>query len=84
MSTIVIRDAATVILLRDAHTRPRVLMGQRGAQAAFMPDKFVFPGGALDAADASVPLSAPLSAKCASRLADGVTHPSPEALAAAG
>ncbi len=36
-----IRDAATVILVRDAGTRPRVLMGQRGAGAAFMPSKFV-------------------------------------------
>ncbi|MFV2003039.1 MAG: NUDIX domain-containing protein, partial [Paracoccaceae bacterium] len=39
---------------------------------------------ALDAADARVPLSTPLSAKCATRLADGVAHPGPEALAAAG
>ena len=32
-----IRDAATVIVLRDAATRPRVLMGQRGKDAAFLP-----------------------------------------------
>jgi len=54
-----IRDAATVIVLRDAATRPRVLMGQRGKGAAFMPSKFVFPGGAVDAVDATIPLSAP-------------------------
>jgi len=44
-----VRDAATVIVLRDPD-RPHVLMGQRGKTAAFMPDKFVFPGGAVDAA----------------------------------
>ena len=42
-----IRNAATVILLRDRLENPRVLMGQRGAKAAFMPNKFVFPGGAV-------------------------------------
>lgn len=47
-----IRDAATTIILRDAQTNPSVLMGQRGRTAAFMPGKFVFPGGAVDANDA--------------------------------
>ena len=46
-----IRNAATVILLRDQLENPRVLMGQRDANAAFMPNKFVFPGGAVDAED---------------------------------
>ena len=57
-----IRNAATVMVLRDRTTDPHVLMGQRGAKAAFMPSKFVFPGGAVDAADADVPLSAPHAA----------------------
>jgi 8-oxo-dGTP pyrophosphatase MutT (NUDIX family) len=65
-----IRHAATVIVLRDRATNPRVLMGQRGAGAAFMPNKFVFPGGAMDLADASVPLAAPLPEICAERLAE--------------
>ena len=69
-----IRNAATVIALRDREADPHVLMGQRGAKAAFMPSKFVFPGGAVDAADAEVPLAQPLPAICAERLReDSVT-----------
>lgn len=78
-----IRDAATLILVRDAATRPSVLMGQRGASAVFMPDKYVFPGGALDAGDASVALPAPLGEPCRGRLAVRNTGSSPEALAVA-
>lgn len=65
-----IRNAATVILLRDRMDAPRILMGQRGANAAFMPNKFVFPGGAVDVTDAAVPLANPLPSLCAARLAD--------------
>ena len=77
-----IRDAATVIVLRDRNHQPSVLMGQRGANAAFMPNKFVFPGGAVDPEDAHVPFVDPLSPLCESRLTDGV--PKDRALALAG
>ena len=63
-----IRDAASVIVLRDMG-RPHVLMGQRGARAAFMPSKFVFPGGAVDPSDARVPVA--VAEPHASRLAEG-------------
>lgn len=78
-----IRDAATVIVLRDRTDNPHVLMGQRGAKAAFMPNKFVFPGGALDPDDAMVPLAAPLSSLCAARLREDCTEDLSQALAAA-
>jgi len=63
-----LRDAASLILLRDATTEPRILIGQRGLKAAFMPSKFVFPGGAVDPGDAAIPVARPLGAPCASRL----------------
>ena len=78
-----IRNAATVILLRETSKGPQVLMGQRGAAAAFMPDKFVFPGGSVDTGDAAVPLAKPLSAACTSRLSDHSATDLATALAAA-
>ncbi|ETX28384.1 NUDIX hydrolase [Roseivivax isoporae] len=78
-----VRDAATVIVLRDRATRPRILMGQRGARAAFMPNKVVFPGGAVDPADHAVPLARAVPAPCADRLAEGAATDLVHALAAA-
>ena len=56
-----IRNAATIILVRrDGDAPPRVLMGQRGHGAAFMPSKFVFPGGAIDPQDLDIRPARPL------------------------
>lgn len=63
-----IRNAATVILIdRDRADGPSVLMGMRGAGAAFMPSKYVFPGGAVDAED-DAPCPETLSDACRARL----------------
>jgi len=70
-----VKDAATIILVRDPADRPKVLMGQRGARAAFMPNKFVFPGGAVDAGDADIPLARPIAQPCAARLAEAASVP---------
>jgi 8-oxo-dGTP pyrophosphatase MutT (NUDIX family) len=78
-----IRDAATVIVLRDRASTPHILMGQRGAKAAFMPNKFVFPGGAVDKADADVPLIQPLPSLCAHRLDEDATAGMAHALSVA-
>ncbi|MEL5877959.1 NUDIX hydrolase [Cereibacter sphaeroides] len=74
-----VRPAATVILLRDGPSGPEVLMGMRGASAAFMPSKFVFPGGAVDEADAGVPLAGLPAPICLRRLG----HEGPALAAAA-
>ena len=56
-----IRNAATVVLIRtDAGPEARVLMGQRGKNAAFFPNKFVFPGGAIDPQDFDITPALPL------------------------
>ena len=69
MDKTAIRHASTVILVRDADTTPAVLMGQRGAKAAFMPSKFVFPGGAVDTEDAHIAFGHPANPVCAEKLA---------------
>jgi len=67
----IVRDAATVVLIGDAKgPDPRVLMGQRGAHAAFMPSKFVFPGGAVDPGDFDVPVTMAQAEPTLSRLAE--------------
>src|SRR5256885_9422893 len=48
----VMRSAATLVLARDGAAGLEVFMLQRTAQAAFLGGAYVFPGGALDAADA--------------------------------
>ena len=78
-----VRNAATVIVLRDRFTPPRILMGQRGAKAAFMPNKFVFPGGAVDAEDHAVPLASGLASPNDTRLAEDADAQLVPALAAA-
>ena len=54
------RDAATLILLDRQGRDIRVLMGRRHAKHAFMPGKFVFPGGRTDPADSRIPVIANL------------------------
>ena len=62
-----VRAAATIVLWREAPAGFQILMGQRGHGAAFMPSKYVFPGGGVDAEDRTETLPG-LTADCARRL----------------
>ncbi|MBC8037108.1 MAG: NUDIX hydrolase [Rhizobiales bacterium] len=73
------RDAATLILVRrEASAAPRILMGQRHGTHAFMPNKYVFPGGRLDAGDSRVKPSRDLDGAVLSKLMQRMrSKPSP-------
>jgi 8-oxo-dGTP pyrophosphatase MutT (NUDIX family) len=48
-----VRDAATVMLVRDAPDGIEVFMLRRNADLVFVPGAYVFPGGSVDEADAA-------------------------------
>lgn len=52
--SVAIRDAACLIVIDRAQSEPRVLMGQRLATQVFLPNKWVFPGGRVDAGDVAL------------------------------
>ena len=62
------RDAATLILVRMKGKTPEVLMGCRAAKSAFMPNRYVFPGGRVDKADAYIPVATSLDRHVKARL----------------
>lgn len=65
------KDAATLLIIRtdgDTAGEPRVLMGRRHRGHAYMPDKWVFPGGRLDRADFAVPAATELRPEVAALL----------------
>ena len=62
------KDAATLIIVRDGK---EVLMGVRNAKHAFMPNKFVFPGGRVDRADGRVARPVDLNPDVAEKLERG-------------
>ncbi|MDP3163284.1 MAG: NUDIX domain-containing protein [Reyranella sp.] len=77
------RDAATLILVRMKGKTPEVLMGCRAAAHAFMPNRYVFPGGRVDRADAHVPVATPLDRFVNARLQKAATALRARALAVA-
>ncbi|MAI89628.1 NUDIX hydrolase [Ponticaulis sp.] len=65
------KDAATLILIRRDGPKPRVLVGKRSNKHAFMPDKYVFPGGRVDPEDSRAPAITELRAPVEQKLVQG-------------
>ncbi len=79
------KDAATLILIDRSGSEPKVLMGRRHAGLKFMPGKFVFPGGRIEASDALMPSVGELDPRAEAKLTlriDG-TEPAARAFALA-
>jgi len=55
------RHAASLVVLRQHNGEASVLMGMRGAKHRFMPNRLVYPGGAVDRVDLDTPSATPLT-----------------------
>ncbi|WP_176036034.1 NUDIX hydrolase [Brucella tritici] len=66
------RDAASLLLVDRSGGKPRVLMGRRHASLAFMPGKFVFPGGRADPVDGAIAAAAELNNSDVAKLLAGM------------
>ncbi len=64
-----LRNAASLLLLRQGETEAEVLMGARAASHRFMPNRLVFPGGAVDTEDFIAPVAREAPAAMLLRLA---------------
>jgi 8-oxo-dGTP pyrophosphatase MutT (NUDIX family) len=70
------RDSATLIVLDGTPSEPRVLLGKRSERHAFLPGKFVFPGGAIDPSDSRMAVAGALDADSERRLLFRLSRPS--------
>ena len=70
-------SAATLILIDRSGRAPTVLMGRRHAGHAFMPDKYVFPGGRLEPQDRHMQAAGALPSVVEEKLSKRVRRPSP-------
>jgi 8-oxo-dGTP pyrophosphatase MutT (NUDIX family) len=77
------KDSASLIILDRTGPSPKVLFGRRHEGHAFMPGKFVFPGGRVEAADAAMPSASELDSEAAAKLMQGASARKARALALA-
>lgn len=72
------RDAATLMLIDRSGREPKVLLGRRHANHKFMPGKFVFPGGRIEALDRAMETVSELHPDAAKKLNERVKEPGAE------
>ncbi len=79
------RAAASIVLIDRSGSTPKVLLGRRNSALAFLPGKYVFPGGRLETDDRLMPASGVLPDASLKKLALRRRHgfPGPEAFALA-
>lgn len=70
------KDAATLIVIDRSGATPKIMLGKRHKGYAFLPGKFVFPGGAVDACDRLMRIAAPLHPVVKAKLMLNVVRPS--------
>jgi len=72
------RDAATIMLIDRSGPQAKVLLGRRHHGHKFMPGKFVFPGGRIEAHDRAMTAVSELHPDTQAKLLERVAAPSPD------
>ncbi|MBM3529626.1 MAG: NUDIX domain-containing protein [Alphaproteobacteria bacterium] len=70
------KDASTLILIDRSSGKPKILLGRRHKGHAFVPDRFVFPGGRVDPGDRQMSVSRPLDPRTQDKLMRHTKRPS--------
>lgn len=83
MTSVEPRDASSLIIVRGDADNASVLMGRRKANASFIPDAYVFPGGAIEPGDHIAQAVSPLRADTLDRMAQSSDPDHSQALAMA-
>jgi 8-oxo-dGTP pyrophosphatase MutT (NUDIX family) len=72
------RDAATLMLIDRSAGEPKVLLGRRHDSHKFMPGKFVFPGGRIEASDERMTAATEMDPVMARKIAERPGHSLPD------
>jgi 8-oxo-dGTP pyrophosphatase MutT (NUDIX family) len=71
-------DASTLILVDTSKKQPHILMGKRNPKLKFMPGKFVFPGGRVDAGDRTMLAAGAIAPRTEMKLMMAATRMTPQ------